>query len=66
MWIGAWWFTNSIWLAAAALQGRGGTLRASGLGFARPFDLVNAAERIYLVLSPNPFRYGARSDIALH
>jgi len=48
------------------LQGRGGTLRASGLGYARPFDLVNAAERIYLVLSPNPFRYGTRADIALH
>jgi hypothetical protein len=41
-------------------------VRASGLGYARPFDLVNAAERIYLVLSPNPFRYGARGDIALH
>src|ERR1041384_2900181 len=48
------------------LQGRGGTLRASGLGYARPFDLVNAAERIYLVLSPNAFRYGTRADIALH
>jgi hypothetical protein len=48
------------------LQGRSGTVRASGLGFARSFDLVNAAERIYLVLSPNPFRYGTRADIALH
>jgi hypothetical protein len=48
------------------LQGRGGTVRASGLGYARSFDLVNAAERIYLVLTPNAFRYGARSDIALH
>jgi hypothetical protein len=48
------------------LQGRGGTLRASGLGYARPFDLVNAAERIYLVLSPNAFRYGTRADLALH
>jgi hypothetical protein len=48
------------------LQGRGGTLRASGLGYARSFDLVNAAERIYLVLEPNAFRYGARNDIALH
>jgi hypothetical protein len=47
------------------LQGHDGTVRASGLGFARPFDLVNAAERIYLVLTPNAFRYGARSDIAL-
>src|SRR3954468_8373611 len=48
------------------LQGRSGTVRASGLGYARPFDLVNAAERIYLVLSPNAFRYGARGDLALH
>ncbi len=48
------------------LQGRHGTVRASGLGFARSFDLVNAAERIYLVLSPNPFRYGVRADLALH
>jgi hypothetical protein len=47
------------------LQGRAGTLRASGLGRARAFDLVNAAERIYLVLSPNPFRYGTRADMAL-
>ena len=46
-------------------QGRRGTVRASGLGRALFFDLVNAAERIYLVLSPNAFRYGARHDIAL-
>jgi hypothetical protein len=47
------------------LQGRDGTLRASGLGYARSFDLVNAAERIYLVLTPNAFRYGTRADMAL-
>jgi hypothetical protein len=47
-------------------QGRYGTLRASGLGRATPFDLVNAAERIYLVLEPNAFRYGARANVALH
>jgi hypothetical protein len=47
-------------------QGRGGTLRASGLGRATSFDLVNASERIYLVLSPNPFRYGTRANVALH
>lgn len=47
------------------LQGRTGTLRASGVGPAVPFDLVNAAERIYLALEPNAFRYGVRSDIAL-
>jgi hypothetical protein len=47
------------------LQGRRGTIRASGLGKATPFDLVNAAERIYLTLDPNPHRYGERADIAL-
>ena len=46
-------------------QGRHGTLRASGLGRATSFDLVNAAERIYQVLEPNVHRYGARSDMAL-
>lgn len=46
-------------------QGRHGTLRASGLGRASAFDLVNAAERIYLVLEPNAHRYGARSGVAL-
>ena len=46
-------------------QGRHGTIRASGLGKATSFDLVNAAERIYLVLSPNAFRYGTRSSVAL-
>jgi hypothetical protein len=47
------------------LQGRGGTLRASGLGRATPFDLENAAERIYLALTPNAHRYGVRSSVAL-
>jgi hypothetical protein len=47
------------------LQGMLGTLRASGLGRATPFDLQNAAERIYLTLSEDPFRYGTRSDITL-
>jgi len=46
-------------------QGRHGTLRASGLGRASNFDLVNAAERIYLVLEPNAHRYGSRSGVAL-
>src|SRR6266404_5689876 len=41
------------------LQGKLGTLRASGLGKATHFDLRNAAERIYLVLSTNPERYAA-------
>lgn len=48
------------------LQGKLGTIRASGLGRqATSFDLVNAAERIYLALSPNAFHYGARADMAL-
>lgn len=46
-------------------QGRHGTLRASGLGKATAFDLVNAAERIYQVLDPNVHRYGSRSGVAL-
>jgi hypothetical protein len=29
------------------------------------FDLENAAERIYLVLEINPFRYGKRTGLAL-
>ena len=47
------------------LQGPAGTVRASGLGRATPFDLVNAAERIYLALSPNVDRYGTRSSVSL-
>lgn len=46
-------------------QGARGTLRASGLGKATPFDLVNAAERIYQTLEPNVHRYGTRSSITL-
>jgi hypothetical protein len=42
-------------------QGKLGTLRASGLGKATHFDLRNAAERIYLVLSTNPYEYGEHS-----
>ncbi len=47
------------------LQGPAGTLRASGLGRATSFDLVNAAERIYQALTPNVHRYGARSSVTL-
>ncbi|HEY2799547.1 MAG TPA: DUF4410 domain-containing protein [Chthoniobacterales bacterium] len=46
-------------------QGKFGTLRASGLGKATPFDLRNAAERVMLVLSPDPFRFGVRSSVTL-
>ena len=47
------------------LQGPAGTVRASGLGRATPFDLVNAAERIYVALSPNVDRFGTRSSVSL-
>jgi hypothetical protein len=47
------------------LQGKLGTVRASGLGRATHFDLQNAAERIYLTLSANPYRYGVRSNVSL-
>lgn len=46
-------------------QGKLGTLRASGLGKATHFDLRNAAERIYLTLSANPYRFAARTSPAL-
>ncbi len=47
------------------LQGAAGTLRASGLGRSTHFDLNNAAERIYLALSSDPFRYGSRANVTL-
>jgi hypothetical protein len=46
-------------------QGKLGTLRASGLGKASHFDLRNAAQRVYVTLSVNPYRYAARSDATL-
>jgi hypothetical protein len=47
------------------LQGKLGTVRASGLGKATHFDLRNAAERVYITLSANPYRYAARADATL-
>jgi len=47
------------------LQGRHGTVRASGLGRALHSDLQNAAERVYLTLSTDPYRYGARANVSL-
>jgi hypothetical protein len=47
-------------------QGKFGTLRASGLGKATHFDLRNAAERVYVTLSTNPYRYAAHTDAVLH
>ena len=46
-------------------QGHHGTIRASGLGKATPFDLRNAAERMLLVLTPDPHHYGQRTSVAL-
>ncbi len=46
-------------------QGKFGTLRASGLGKATHFDLRNAAERIYVTLSTNPYKFAQRSDATL-
>jgi hypothetical protein len=40
------------------------SMKASGYQ-ATHFDLENAAERIYLVLEPNAFRYGKRTGLAL-
>ena len=46
-------------------QGKFGTLRASGLGKATHFDLRNAAERVYITLSTNPYKFAQRSDATL-
>jgi hypothetical protein len=47
------------------LQGRAGTIMASGLGYATPHDYRNAAERIYKTLEPDLERYGARSSASI-
>jgi hypothetical protein len=39
-----------------------GSIYTPGSGNPVPFDLRNAAERIYLALTPDPFRYGYRSS----
>ena len=46
-------------------QGKFGTVRASGLGKASHFDMRNAAQRIYVTLSTNPYRFAQRSDATL-
>jgi hypothetical protein len=46
-------------------QGKFGTLRSAGLGKAIHFDLRNAAERVYITLSANPYRFAQRSDATL-
>lgn len=42
--------------------GAHGSVVASGLGESVPFDYRNAAERIYIALSRDPFRYGLRNS----
>lgn len=39
-----------------------GSIYAPGLGQAPPFDFRNAAERVYMVLSTDPHRYGMRTS----
>lgn len=41
-------------------SGPAGTIYAPGLGYAVPFDFKNAADRICVALTPDPFRYGDR------
>jgi len=43
-------------------SGRFGSVGAPGTGDAVSFDFHNAAERIMIALSPDPFRYGERSS----
>ena len=47
------------WICSPAALG---SITAPGLGNAVPFGFRNAAERVYLALSPDPFRYGVRSS----
>jgi len=42
-----------------------GGVNAPGLGNSIPFDFRNAAERIMLTVSPDPYGYGVRSSSAL-
>jgi len=44
--------------------GHDGSVNAPGLGYATPFDFRNAAERIELALSPDPYGYGIRTSSA--
>ena len=42
--------------------GKFGSITAPGLGYAVPIDFRNAAERIYMALTPDPHGYGIRSS----
>lgn len=48
------------------LSGIHGQVYAPGVGDAEHFDLKNAAERVYLALSTDPFRYGDRPSPTVH
>ena len=43
-------------------SGHHGSIYAPGLGDAEPFDFKNAAERVMLALSTDPYRYGVRTS----
>jgi hypothetical protein len=43
-------------------SGHHGTYYAPGLGDAEPFDYRNAAERVLIALTTDPFRYGVRTS----
>ncbi len=42
--------------------GGAGSTTAPGAGYATPFDFKNAAERVLIALSTDPFRYGERTS----
>jgi hypothetical protein len=44
------------------LSGHHGSIYAPGLGDAEPFDFKNAAERVMLALSTDPYRLGVRTS----
>jgi hypothetical protein len=46
-------------------RGPFGAIYASGMGRATHFDLRNAAERIYIALSANPYHFGQHSGTVL-
>jgi len=46
----------------SGLSGHHGQIYAPGLGDAEPFDFKNAAERVMLALSTDPYRLGARTS----
>ena len=49
-------------VAAGTKGGCFGSIYQPGMGYPLPFDFRNAAERIALTLTPDPFRYGYRNS----